>query len=166
MRHGLRRMGLRGWPESSLSGGADSAEMWEGDEGMSIWAEASGRVAEGVRTDWMRSAQSSKSAGNDWSNMQSGIDSAWVGSGLRPCARQLGRGYLGFGSTEVDDGGPESGIRSEHPMVSVAMEAWRWDEANESSEKAAKTGGSSCRRVSYRRWSDRLTWSRSYTRPI
>ena len=80
MRHGLRRMGLRGWPESSLSGVAHRAQMWEGDEGMSIWAEASGRVAEGVRTDWMRSAQSSKSAGNDGSNMKSGIDSAWVGS--------------------------------------------------------------------------------------
>ena len=80
VRHGTRSMGLRGWPESSPSGGADSAEMWEGDEGMSIWAEASGRVAEGVRTDWRRAAQSSKSAGNDGSNIKSGIDSAWVGS--------------------------------------------------------------------------------------
>jgi len=61
VRHGTRSMGLRGWPGSSPSGGADSAEMWEGDEGMSIWAEASGRVAEAVRTDWMWAAQSSKS---------------------------------------------------------------------------------------------------------
>jgi len=35
----------------------------------------------------------------------------------------------------VDDGSAELGIRREYPMVSVAMEAWRWDEANESSEK-------------------------------
>ena len=47
--------------KAEAAGGADSAEMWEGDEGMSIWAEASGRVAEAVRTDWMWAAQSSKS---------------------------------------------------------------------------------------------------------
>ena len=35
----------------------------------------------------------------------------------------------------MDDGSAELGIRREYPMVSVAMEAWRWDEANESSEK-------------------------------
>ena len=51
------------------SGVAHRAQMWEGDEGMSIWAEGSGRVAEGVRTDWRRAAQSSKSAGSDGSNI-------------------------------------------------------------------------------------------------
>jgi len=35
VRHGTRGTGLRGWPESSPSGGADSAQMWERDEGMS-----------------------------------------------------------------------------------------------------------------------------------
>jgi hypothetical protein len=50
------------------------------EEGVSLGAQASGRVAEGVRTDWRRAAQSSKSAGNDGSNIKSGMDSAWVGS--------------------------------------------------------------------------------------
>ena len=80
MRHGLRIMGLRIWPERSPSGVAHSAQMWEGDEGMSKWAEASGRVAERVRTDWRRATQSSKSAGSGGSNINSGTGSAWVGS--------------------------------------------------------------------------------------
>ena len=67
----MRRMGLRGWPESSPSGGADSAEMWEGEEGMSIWAEASGRVAEGVRTDWRRSV-------GQLEMFEDGEDDGWV----------------------------------------------------------------------------------------
>ncbi|MGY8799994.1 MAG: hypothetical protein ACKVG4_14575 [Longimicrobiales bacterium] len=73
-------MGLRIWPERSPSGVAHRAQMWEGGGGMSIWAEGSGRVAEGVRTDWRRATQSSKLAGSDGSKINSGIGSAWVGS--------------------------------------------------------------------------------------
>jgi hypothetical protein len=58
-----------------------------------------------------------------------------MAGGLRPWTRQLGSGYLGIGPTEVDDGSAESGIRGEHTMVVVAMEARWWHKASESSEE-------------------------------
>ena len=40
MRHGLRIMGLRIWPERSSSRVAHSAQMWEGDEGIRMIVES------------------------------------------------------------------------------------------------------------------------------
>jgi hypothetical protein len=53
-RRGKRMMGLEARPGSDAAGGAGNAPIWERDEGMLLWAQASGRMAEGVLTEARR----------------------------------------------------------------------------------------------------------------
>ncbi|GEM_PF-1371498 len=69
-----------------------------------------------------RSGSTSRSERAGW---PSGHERSWRASGLSiggrlwSWAQQLGSGYLGLETAEVDYPGPESGIRGEHPMVAV-----------------------------------------------